>query len=46
MELLVTHWHCILPLIGIAAYLFCAAKDRSKAEKKDWDWDSETQSSK
>jgi hypothetical protein len=42
MELLAAHWHCILPLIGIAAYLLCTAKKPSRAENEDWD--SKTQS--
>jgi hypothetical protein len=32
MELLAAHWHCVLPLIGVAAYLLCAKKD-SRPEK-------------
>jgi hypothetical protein len=27
MELLLSHWHCVLPLIGLAAYLICAARN-------------------
>jgi hypothetical protein len=23
MDFLAAHWHCILPLVGIAAYLLC-----------------------
>jgi hypothetical protein len=35
MEFLVSHWHCILPLIGLAVYFLCAARDASKSEDED-----------
>jgi hypothetical protein len=41
MDFLVTHWHCILPLVGVVAYLFCTKKNPSEPENdadvKDWD---------
>jgi hypothetical protein len=37
MEFLATHWHCILPLIGLAAYFLCTARDNSKPKDEDWD---------
>lgn len=42
MEFLATHWHCVLPFIGIAAYLLCAKRDSrsKKTEDNDGDWDS------
>jgi hypothetical protein len=30
MELLAAHWHCVLPLVGIAAWLLCTARDPNK----------------
>ena len=35
MEFLAAHWHCILPVIGIAAYLLCTARDSPQAEDED-----------
>jgi hypothetical protein len=26
MEFLTAHWHCLLPIIGIAAWLICTAR--------------------
>jgi hypothetical protein len=42
MEFLETHWHCIVPLIGVAAWLLCARKDSPNSENSDenQDWDS------
>jgi hypothetical protein len=41
MEFLTTHWHCLLPLAGIAAYLLCAKRDsKPKDEDTAGDWDS------
>ncbi|MDR1378441.1 MAG: hypothetical protein LBJ36_05260 [Synergistaceae bacterium] len=35
MEFLSSHWHCVLPLIGLVAYLLCARRDASaKAQKE------------
>jgi hypothetical protein len=35
MEFLYSHWHCLLPLIGLVAYLLCAGRDaKAKAEKE------------
>jgi hypothetical protein len=31
MEFLAAHWHCVLPIIGLAAYLLCAARERTKS---------------
>jgi hypothetical protein len=35
MEFLAAHWHCILPLIGVAAYLLCTKKDSSDSKNDD-----------
>jgi hypothetical protein len=41
MEFLVTHWHCLLPLVGLAAWLLRAKKDsKSRSENDVGDWDS------
>jgi hypothetical protein len=35
MEFLEAHWHCILPLIGVVAYLLCTKKDSSEPQNTD-----------
>jgi hypothetical protein len=30
MEFLYSHWHCILPLVGLVAYLLCARRDANE----------------
>jgi hypothetical protein len=30
MEFLVSHWHCIVPLIAIAVVMFLRGRDRKK----------------
>ncbi|GHS86182.1 hypothetical protein AGMMS49957_03900 [Synergistales bacterium] len=41
MEFMATHWHCVLPLIGIAAYLLCVRRgsESKKTEDNDRDLD-------
>jgi hypothetical protein len=39
MEFLVTHWHCVLPLIGVAAYLLCAKRDSESKKPENNDID-------
>lgn len=34
MQILLDHWHCILPVLGIVAAMFFMKRDKDK-EKKD-----------
>lgn len=38
MEFLLSHWHCILPVIGIVGAMFFM-RDRSKDKKGDYNVD-------
>jgi hypothetical protein len=34
MEFLLSHWHCLLPVLGIVAAMFFMRGDKSKPEDK------------
>jgi hypothetical protein len=35
MDFLASHWHCLLPVVAIAAYMLSASREKKKNERVD-----------